>query len=136
MGRRGRTSAAAAELHLVQGGADQRRPDPPAALTAEEAEEWRAIVGRMPADWFPRETHPLLAAYCGHAVAARRLALAARRLERARKFDLDQYERVSKLLGRETQLLSSLATRMRLTQHSSYDRKKAKGPSAPPPWED
>jgi len=35
-------------------------------LTDEQAEEWRAVVSRMAADWFPRETHGMLLAYCRH----------------------------------------------------------------------
>jgi hypothetical protein len=38
------------------------RPQPPAELTQEEAREWTAIVGRMPQDWFPAETWPVLVA--------------------------------------------------------------------------
>jgi hypothetical protein len=33
------------------------RPDAPYDLTDEQSDEWWAVVNRMPADWFPRETH-------------------------------------------------------------------------------
>jgi hypothetical protein len=42
------------------------RPEPPEDLTEEQAAEWSAVVDRLPADWFPRETHGLLARYCRH----------------------------------------------------------------------
>ena len=42
------------------------RPEPPKRLNAEEADEWRAIVARMPEDWFHRETWPVLEALCCH----------------------------------------------------------------------
>ena len=42
------------------------RAPAPDELTAEEREEWRAIVNRLPADFFPRETWPLLAQLCRH----------------------------------------------------------------------
>ena len=35
--------------------------------------EWCAVVNRMPADWFPRETHGMLVQYCRLIVGARRL---------------------------------------------------------------
>jgi hypothetical protein len=70
-GRGGRRSAASLSIVSVLG---NERPAPPDELTEEEAEEWRAIASRMPADWFTRENHPLLAEYCRHIVRARDLA--------------------------------------------------------------
>lgn len=138
MGARGRKSSAA--LAIVPGkraeAVDPHRPAPPDDLTEAQANEWRAIVQRMPKDWFPRETHPLLAAYCRHAVSLRFLSGVMAKIEAAKKFDMDDYERVAKLIGRETQLLASLATKMRLSQHATYDKKKSKGPSTPRPWEE
>jgi hypothetical protein len=137
MGRRGRTSAAALALvSTPRKLGDLRRPPPLADLTAEQADEWTEIVARCPADWFPRETYPLLAQYVRHVVSARWLSKLRDRLERARRFDVDAYERVSKLIGRETQLLASLATKMRLSQHATYAKEKTKGPTIPSPWED
>ena len=71
MAQRGRKSAAS--LSVVSLIADAR-PAPPDELAVEEAEEWRAIARRMPADWFARENHPLLSEYCRHIVRARDLA--------------------------------------------------------------
>ena len=39
------------------------RAPPPAELEPDEAAEWRAIVGALPPEHFPRDTHPLLVAY-------------------------------------------------------------------------
>lgn len=135
MGRRGRPSAAALALVATPQLAT-RRPEAPVDLTPEQAAEWDAIVGRCPADWFPRETYPLLAQYCRATVSVRKLSVFRDQLESAKEeFDLDQYERVAKLIGRETHLLTSLATKMRLSQHASYDAKKSKAPALPAPWE-
>lgn len=150
MGARGRRSAAATAIALVQDDEPAKpskprdrkksrtaaRPAAPADLTPVQAEEWEAIVDRCPANWFPRETFPLLAQYCRYAVSVRRLGKVRDKLERAKTFDLTTYERVAKLIGRETQLLASLATKMRLSQHATYDKKKSKGPTAARPWED
>ncbi len=73
MATRGRKSAAA--LSVVPVTAEQR-PAPPEDLTAEQAQEWRAIVARMPADWFTREVQPLLMAYCKHLATFRKLSAA------------------------------------------------------------
>jgi hypothetical protein len=50
------------------------RPEPPGDLTEAQAAEWRADVDRLPADWFPRETHGLLAQYWRHVCTAQRFA--------------------------------------------------------------
>lgn len=137
MGARGRKSAAALAIVPSQPAppVDPQRPAPPDELTEDQATEWRAIVARMPAGWFPRETHPLLAQYCRHTVSVRFLSGVMAKIEGAKKFDLEGYERVAKLIGRETQLIASLATKMRLSQHASYDKKKSKGTTARRPWE-
>ena len=75
MRKRGRKSGA--ELTLVSAvGIEEtiRRPTSPADLSAEQSEEWRAVVNRLQADWFPRETHAVLAQFCRHTVAARLVA--------------------------------------------------------------
>ena len=128
-------SAAALEL-VSRPSRTGDRPVPPADLTAEQAEEWQAIVARCPVDWFPRETYPLLAQYCRSAVSLRWLAKLRDRLEQANRFNLEEYVEVSKLIRGEAAVIASLATKMRLSQHASYDRKKAKGPTIPAPWED
>jgi hypothetical protein len=68
MRQRGRKSVAALSAVPVLPG--QQKPEPPEELAAEEAEEWRAIVARLPYDWFPRETHGQLVNYCRHVVRA------------------------------------------------------------------
>jgi hypothetical protein len=57
--KRGRKSAA--ELSVIVSPLNARRSPPPSELTDEQAEEWRAIVGRMPPGWFTREHFALLA---------------------------------------------------------------------------
>ena len=63
-----------ADLSVVVPLSTTRRPPPPDELTAEQGEVWRASVAAMPADWFGRETYPLLAAYCRHVCRSRWLA--------------------------------------------------------------
>jgi hypothetical protein len=111
------------------------RPDAPYDLSDEEATEWWAVVSRLPAEWFPRETHGLLTNFCRHVISARRISQLIQAAEKGESLDLDQYGHLLKLRERETRAASSLATRMRMTQQSTYDQSRRK-PSTPfpPPW--
>lgn len=136
MGVRGRTSSA--ELSVISGSGITAisRPEPLQELTDEQASEWNEIVNRLPAEWFPRETWPMLAAYCRHAVAARRIGQLIADLEGSENFDIKDYDRLLAMQEREGRAISSLATRMRLSQHSSYDKAKTRGIVASrKPWE-
>lgn len=134
----GRGRRSAASLAVISSGAVQavRRPDAPGELTDEQAREWAEIVSRMPADWFPRETHTLLAAYCRHVVAMRRIAQLIEAQEASEGFDVDEYDKLLKMQERESRALSSLATRMRLTQQATYDKSKKKPGQTRKPWEE
>ena len=68
--QRGRKSPHDVPLSL----AAMARPEPPSELWKNERQEWVTIVNRMPADWFPEETFPLLANLCRHICFARNLA--------------------------------------------------------------
>jgi hypothetical protein len=85
MAQRGRKSASS--LTVVRPSSEIvsfiRRPEPPAELTDEQAEEWRAIVGVMPADHFMRGNYPLLA-QCVAAAERRINNERSRNSERAR----------------------------------------------------
>ena len=134
MKTRGRTSAAALEVAVLGKVEAVQRADAPYDLTDEQTEEWWAVVNRLPADWFPRETHGVLAQYCRHVIAARRVAqlVAA---EEAGEFDLDRYDQLLRMQEREGRALSSLATRLRITQQATVDKRTQKPAQAKKPWE-
>ena len=112
------------------------RPDAPYDLNDEQSEEWRAVVDRLPAEWFPRETWPILAQYCRHVVSARHIAKLIHDLERRDGgFEVDEYDKLLKMQEREGRALSSLATRMRLTQQAVHDREKKKPKETKKLWE-
>lgn len=136
MGARGKTSSAALSV-VPQDGVFETvpRPLPPPELTPEQAEEWRAVVNRLQADWFPRETLPMLAQYCRHVVAARRVAQLVSEIEKAEEFDLLAYDRALKMQEREGRALSSLATRMRISQQSTIRAESARKPPVKKPWQ-
>ena len=132
MAQRGRKSAQ--ELTKPPAVEVISRPDAPYDLTDEQTEEWWAVVNRLPAEWFPRETHSLLAQYCRHVVTARRIAQLIAKHEKNDDLDIQEYDRLLKMQEREGRALSSLATRMRITQQTTYDKSKKKGTQVKPPW--
>lgn len=135
MGTRGRQSAASMAIVEANPVEAIRMPLPPEELTEEQAEEWLSITGRLPADWFPRETHGMLAQYCRHVVASRRVAQLVTEHEASAEFDVEVYDRLLKMQEREGRALSSLATRMRLSQQTQYDKSKKKPAQTRKPWE-
>lgn len=135
MGARGRRSTADLAVIGASGIETVRRPEPPADLTDEQAAEWRAVVNRLPADWFPRETHGLLAQYCRHVVAGRRIQQLVSSIEAEKDFDLVAYDRALKMQERESRCIASLATRMRISQQSKFDKQKKRGTLTAKPWE-
>ncbi len=131
MGARGRKSIAAVTAIKPA----LARPSPPSCLTKEQAVEWAAVVGRMPEEWFPRETHQLLVQYCRHVAASKKIAGLIEEME-AGTIVVEEYDRLLKMQEREGRAMSSLATRMRISQQASYDKQKVKK-STPlkKPWE-
>lgn len=136
MQQRGRKSVGA--LAVLDACIDAiQRPEPDPTLTDEQADEWRAVVNRLPADWFPRETWGLLAQYCRHVVSARRVADLIRKAEAEDGFDVESYDRLLKMQEREGRAVAALARGMRMSQQSTRNSKASKGKVlAPPPWQD
>lgn len=122
-GRKSRAELAVTQTNLIE---IAPRPTAPEELTDEQAVEWDAVVSRMASDWFPRETHGLLAQYCRHVVAARRIGQMIEVFESGDDQDLERYDKLLKMQEREGRALSSLATRMRLSQQTIHDREKKK----------
>lgn len=137
MTQRGRKSAAALAIAAPASIEPIARPDAPYDLNDEESAEWWAVVERLPADWFPRETHAMLAMYCRHVVSARRVAeLIATALKKPTEFSVSDYDQLLKMQEREGRAISSLATRMRISQQATYDKSKKKPTQSKKLWED
>jgi hypothetical protein len=100
------------------------RPEPPADLTPEQRIEWALVVNSAPADWFAPYNHSVLAQYCRHAVAARRVAQLIQQFESQDGFDVSEYDRLLKMQERESRVISSLLTKLRLTPQSIYSARK------------
>jgi hypothetical protein len=120
------------------------RPYPPEDLTEEEAKEWWAIVNRLPPDWFPMETQPILAQYCRHIIMARRVAGMIWETELGFKKTTTPQEKMKALnrfyqwQEKQSRSLMALGTRLRITQQSLYDQTKKRGKvtSHAKPWDD
>lgn len=127
MAKRGRPSAASQAVTVIdhEGGAVAlvERPEPPVHLTPEEEDEWRAVVGSLPADWFPRETHALLEQYCRHAVNARRQGQMMDTAMARDEIDVAEIKEIAGLQSKTTASMKALAASMRLSQQSTYTDK-------------
>jgi hypothetical protein len=135
MGERGRKSQAALTV-IGPGGVETiRRPEPPPELTDEQAEEWTSVVTRLPADWFPRETHAMLSQYCRHIVRARRIAKLIEATERCAEFDVKEYRDLLRSEEEQSRAIASLATKMRISQQTTYDKSKKKPQGGKRPWD-
>ena len=131
MTQRGRKSAAA--LTVVGGNAVQRH-EPPRELTEEQAAIWRDVVMALPADWFGSDTLPLLTQYCRAISRANSLAAMIDRL--GNDPGLKAYRDLLRSEFIASRSIASLATKMRITQQATMDKRKMKPmPSSFRPWE-
>ena len=139
MRKRGRRSAD--ELAIIKPITDWRPPCPE-DLTEAEAAVWNLTVRRMPHDWFPAETWPILRALCRHAVLSDDLS---RLIEQNRQDwaadDFVRLNRVTAMRERETRAMLACARSLRLTKQARLDPKSAARqaadnlPSDAAPWE-
>lgn len=141
--KRGRKSAASLAIMSPSSIEMIERPHCPHDLNDEESEVWFSVVNRLPADWFPAETHPLLIQYCRSVVQARRVA---ELIEKATS-DLDPetkeptltvsgYDRLLKMQARCSASIAMLATKMRISQQATTNHRGNKKQVSPAkPWE-
>lgn len=147
MRQRGQASRASFEViqptGLMPSG---HRPAPSPELSAAATQEWHAVVERMPADYFPRETQGLLATFCSIKVQLdevnKALAKFGPGLPSGEK-RWKRYRELTRMRGACATQLASIATKLRLTPQSRYDREVAqrsvrKRDEQPDvrPWED
>lgn len=137
MRQRGRPSAAS--LMAVMPG---DRPQPPDELQPDEAEEWRKIVERLPQDWFPAETHPVLIQLCRHICIARRVAGRLADVEAATerpKGWFETYRDLVRMQGQTAMVIANLSVKLRLAKSSQTDSRVAaagvqRTAGRPKPW--
>ena len=118
-----------------------QRLAPPNSLAADEIETWRAIVASMPADWF--NTCPfLLRALVAHIANAETLALALAEIRSTKdtRKRLQEFNRLTAMLNRETTAITNLSQKLRLAPRAKYTMErstniKSHTPQGKRPWE-
>ncbi len=136
MDQPGRPSAAS--LSVVPSGLPQR-PEPPECLTAPQGSTWRAIVATKAPDWFKADTQPLLVAYCKAVDLHMRVSALLDSMDPLA--DAREFRGLIEVAAKQAAIMSSMATKMRLTPQSRYtpqaastsDRKTASEQRKP--WE-
>src|SRR5262245_18356764 len=107
---------------------DKGGPPPPPHLTKEEAEEWRAIIGTMPANWFTRECQPALALLVQDICRSRLLTTQIAKVQDGCLKNENGLRCLDKLLAmqeRETRSVTALMRTLRLTLQSRLDKRVA-----------
>jgi hypothetical protein len=109
----------------------KERPAAPTELTDDERVVWDAVVATKPADWFTRDTHPLLVQYCRATLRARQVAKIIEDVESdGGMTGADKASAFKELVAMEARIsgtLSTLATKMRISQQSRYGARGADG---------
>jgi phage terminase small subunit len=125
---RGRDSKAEREIVKLVPDAAPIRPEPPALLSVEQAEEWRRVVDHMAPGWYRQEYHGILVAYCRQVVLgnyfhglADGIAVELRESDEGMK----QYTYFTKAAERADRAADKFGTTLRITPQSRYDANKA-----------
>lgn len=112
------------------------RQKPPHDLNDEEVEVWAAVTSCVAADWFNKGNAPLLTQYCRHVIQAKRLGELIERATSSDQLAIEDYDRLLKMQQRESAVISSLATKMRISQQATTNHRGNKNPgSGRRPWE-
>jgi len=133
VGGRVSPEARAAENALLAMPTD--RPKPPKTLTSGQAKLWTKIVEAMPANWFRAEMLEILEGYCVQVERYRTLAAQLNALQEAGNVD-ERYYALLRKEGLALRNMVSLATKLRLTPRSIYDKTKKRPVALRKPWDD
>jgi len=102
------------------------RPEPPNDLNEEESIEWKAVVNRLPVDWFKREHYGVLVAYCQHVVLRRfikKLIDGFPPEDLQTKDGVSTWAKLHSALSKETEKIVTCARTMRITHQAVYNAK-------------
>ena len=127
METRGREAKSEREVAQLVHIADVR-PEPPAPLSVEEAEEWKRVVNSMNPNWFRKEYQGVLVAYCRQVVLGNYfhgLASAITTTLRETDEGMKQYLNLTKAAERADRCADKFGTTLRITPQSRYDKDKA-----------
>ena len=122
----------------------KERPKAPDHLTDKQKAVWKTVVDRLPPDWFPAETHDMLALYCEHAVSVSKLGEMVNEYESYDASQLTdpetskQYKLTLAMRKNESASMMQIATKLRMTLQSTRSAGKSKevgNTAAKLPWE-
>src|SRR3954453_8660300 len=134
--KRGRPSVA--DLMTPRPITTYERQRPPPELAGEEAEAFLSFVNAESPDWFTSAPVPLLAQLARHIVQARRIAELIEKVVGQKDTNLGYYTELLKQQRAESQVIATLATKLRLTPQSRRPDRGNARPAAEgrrPPWE-
>jgi hypothetical protein len=109
------------------------RVEPPSSLSTKQRGLWHGVVAAMPADWWNASNVSLLVEYVR---AVEMVDILAEKIGKEK--DFASLKDLLKLRDMESKRVMSLATKMRLSQQSSYTDKSAdtakRGAGGRKPW--
>lgn len=116
-----------------------QRAKPPTHLSVEAAQVWQDVIDTKPADWFRKDTFPILEEYCESVVMVRRLnQKVGEVLSGVVLLELDL---LLKIKDREGRRMLALARSLRLTQQAQLKAEtaaskasKVESKGLPEPW--
>ena len=135
MKQRGRVGSSALEILKTSPIEVIGRQPAPHDLTDEETEVWVSIVNHESADSFDPSSAPLLAQYCRHTVAARKVAELILKAESSTDLTITDRQRLYSMQAQESKTLCSLATKLRISQQSITNHRGNKKTGDKKPWE-
>lgn len=125
MVQRGRKSAESLSAVTIIPG---QRPPPPPELTKEQAAAWKAVVGRMPVEWFDAPAQILLTEFCRHSAIC---GIISQQIDSypvdqiTTEEGCDRYDKLGRMLDRHSKAVAMLATKLRIAPQSRYEAKVA-----------
>jgi hypothetical protein len=142
MHTRGRYSAA--DLSIVTPNGPRATLEPPVYFNAREVAEWRAIVDRLGAEYFPRECHMLLTCFISISCQLEAISAALSKLKEPPRDEATrkEYWELTRCRGQLVMGLASLSTKLRLAPSTRNDRdrttvqaRRAAQSTGRKPWE-
>jgi hypothetical protein len=103
--RNSKESIAASNLKVIS--SLPTRPSPPKDLSPQEAGHWTEICASMPPDFFTRESHAILAAYCRTTVLLSKQAAAIHKSDPSKGKEYDRLVKQGDLLTKQLCLLAA-----------------------------